>query len=279
MNLERETMLAAITSAGDAVLDYQKKQVVTATQKPNCGPVTEADLLANAILREHLMGLFPEDGWLSEETVDDKRRLDRERVWIVDPIDGTKEFIQNVPEYALSVALVEHRAPILAAVYNPARKELFHAIKGQGAWLNGRPIHHVLSLARPLHVLVSRSEFSDGKWAFLTKGPIVAKPTGSIAYKLSLIAQGAAHAALSVTPKHEWDIAAGVLIAQEAGAFVTDIFKRPFVFNQERPIVPGVLAAAPQAMALLGPLVDESLRHLGQYGCSMRAFTSDCAHQ
>ena len=100
--------------------------------KPDQSPVTSADLAVNQILRDHLSAAFPEDGWLSEETEDDHHRLTRSRVWIVDPIDGTRSFVRGLPEFCLSVALVEHGIPAIAAIFNPATGEFFSAIRGQG---------------------------------------------------------------------------------------------------------------------------------------------------
>ena len=108
--------------------------------KKDRSPVTSADLAVNQILQDMLMTAFPHDAWLSEETPDDPRRLKNNRVWIIDPIDGTKYFMRGIPQYAISVALVESHQPVVAAVYNPATDELFSAVRGSGAWLNGDPI-------------------------------------------------------------------------------------------------------------------------------------------
>src|SRR3990167_3155067 len=140
MSDEIKVLLRVIREAGDEVFRMQREGFEVA-RKTNNDLVTAADLKANDILKSALLGTFPDDGWLSEESVDDEKRLVKKRVWIVDPIDGTIEYAHGIPEYAVSVALVESGVPMLAAVYNPATKELYHAVKGQGAWLNGSRIY------------------------------------------------------------------------------------------------------------------------------------------
>src|SRR3990167_2853842 len=125
MMREAEIIKEAVVKAGNRINQLANKHDIT--QKSNASPVTEADLAANQILKNHLLGYFPEYGWLSEESYDDLIRLKKNRVWIVDPLDGTKEFIHQRPEYVISVALVEHHIPIMAAIYNPVTKELFFA--------------------------------------------------------------------------------------------------------------------------------------------------------
>lgn len=238
---ELKVLLQAMREAGQEVLRLQESGF-SMTTKANNDIVTKADLLANDIFRTHLLGTFPGYGWLSEESVDDAERLRRERVWIIDPIDGTREFASGVPEYALSVALVERGDPIVSAVFNPAANELFHAVKGQGAWLGDvslqcdsyYPQDHCLLLA-------SRSEYSRGEWQrFEQTYPV--KQVGSIAYKLALIAAGKAGATFSLGPKNEWDIAAGVLLVREAGGVVTDARGQRISFNHKNTLVPGIIA-------------------------------------
>lgn len=241
-NNELSTLLHAIQTAGIEVAALQKNGFTT-TLKANNDPLTEADLLANHILKSQLLNRFPHDGWLSEETVDDANRLTCQRTWIVDPIDGTKEFVQGIPEFAISIALVENGLPVLAAVLNPMTQELFHAIKGQGAWLNNTRIHCHTSSPERLILLASRTEMADGSWHDFCKHHDV-RAVGSIAYKLALIAAGVAHATFSLGPKNEWDIAAGTLLVQEAGGVVTDKFKNALLFNQPNVLVNSIVAAS-----------------------------------
>ncbi len=247
---EKDILLAVMREAGEAVRQLQESQLEIKT-KANNDIVTIADLRANDILKNALLGAFPADGWLSEETVDDAERLTRQRVWIVDPIDGTREFAAGVPEYALSVALVDQGVPALASVFNPATNELFYAIKGRGAWLNDAVIHANAVIPgqagthpnEKLRLLASRSEYRRGEWAKFEPDCEVVQ-IGSIAYKLALLAAGRAHATFSLGPKSEWDIAAGVLLVQEAGGKVSDKTRQPFVFNNKNIRINGIVATA-----------------------------------
>lgn len=239
---EREIMETVVRLAGQEIVRISKEGFKT-SYKANEDPLTTADLAANRMLREAFKKAFPDDGWLSEESVDDANRLSCRRVWIVDPIDGTKEFVRGLPEYAISVALVENGVPVLGAVHNPATDELFVAVQGGGSTLNGKPIHVKLADDKPMTILGSRSEMRRGEFDAFADSMDV-RPIGSIAYKLALIAAGRADATFSLTPKNEWDIAGGVLLVQEAGGFVVDKSRKPFVFNQKDTLVPGVIAVS-----------------------------------
>lgn len=251
---ELEVLLKAIKQAGAALLTIPQEEF-DIHRKKNHDIVTKGDLLVNDILREHLMFAFPQDGWLSEESVDEMSRLQMSRVWIVDPIDGTKEFAAGIPEYGISVALVEQGIPVVAAIYNPVADELFYAVKDHGAWLNQMKIECAPALEDgQAMLLASRSEYHRGEWdQFADKGQI--KIIGSIAYKLALIAAGRAHATFSLGFKNEWDIAAGVLLVQEAGGKVSDKTGKAFRFNQENVLVNGVVAACPAFYSQLMGLI------------------------
>lgn len=239
MNKEMNSLLAAVQEAGAAILSLQKTGL-DVSRKANNDIVTQADIVADNILKAHLLQAFPADGWLSEESVDDVRRLTSERVWVVDPIDGTREYASGIPEYAVSLALVTNGQPIAAAVFNPATNELFHASKGEGAWL-GRKKIACATATQDFLLLASRSEYKRGEWAKYERAHKV-KQVGSIAYKLGLIAAGQGDATFSLGPKNEWDIAAGVLLVQEAGGVVTDKERHTLVFNREDVKVNGIVA-------------------------------------
>lgn len=253
--IEMNALLAAIREAGTSISRLFKTDIKT-THKENNDPLTEADILSNTILQKHLLKAFPQYGWLSEETVDNQDRLKCERVWVVDPIDGTKEFVQGIPEYAISAALVENGKPILGAVYNPMTQELFYAMKDQGAWLNRSTIQCNCPYQGKLKLLASRTEIDKGEWSNFVKKTEV-RAIGSIAYKLALIASGAAHSTFSLGPKSEWDIAAGVLLIQEAGGIVTDKSEQPFVFNQPNVRVNGIIASTTETQ----PMVKDLIQH------------------
>jgi myo-inositol-1(or 4)-monophosphatase len=232
----------ATLEAGAAISAYFRHSYEIGT-KGKDNPVTTADLAADRILRERLTAAFPDDGWLSEETVDDTSRLERRRVWVADPMDGTKEFIKGIPEFAVSVALVVASQAVLGVVYNPSSGELFHARRGGGAFLNDAPIHVTASSdVNNTRIPASRSEFGRGEFDGLAV-PLKIVPTGSIAYKLALVAAGRGDATWSQGPKCEWDVCAGALLVEEAGGRVTDLNCRPFRFNQPHPQVNGVVAS------------------------------------
>jgi myo-inositol-1(or 4)-monophosphatase len=189
-----------------------------------------------------LLTAFPHDAWLSEETPDDLRRLENKRVWIIDPIDGTKYFMRGVPQYAISVALVESHQPVVAAVYNPATDELFSAVRGMGAWLNGQPIHVTPARdGRPL-ILVNPPALERGVFRAI-EAAAECRPMGSIAYTLALVSAGRADATLNLDGLNEWDVAGGVLLIEEAGGTVMDRNGSPLLFNQSKTTIRGILAA------------------------------------
>jgi myo-inositol-1(or 4)-monophosphatase len=218
---------------------------VTITRKPNSDPVTEADHALDSLLYQEL--LRDGEGWLSEETVDDGRRLDESRVWVVDPIDGTREFIQGIPEWVVSVALVADHEAVAGGILNPQESQLFLGGRDTGVTLNGLPTRvcdpGTLENAR---VLASRSELRQGRWKSLLSSQMRIIPVGSIAYKLALVASGRADAAISLAPKNEWDVAAGVILVQAAGGYVTDLSGNPLRFNQPDTLLNGVIAAGPR---------------------------------
>lgn len=238
---ELKVLLNAVECAGEAINTIQKNGFAVLT-KQNDEVLTQADLQANTVLKQTLLSAFPEDGWLSEESVDDETRLARRRVWIVDPIDGTKEFVKGIPEYAISVALVEEGKPCVAAVYNPATNELFHASIGGGTWLGDQRVYCNQKVPNRLTLLASRSEYARGEWDAFMQHDV--KVIGSIAYKLALIAAGKADATFSLGPKNEWDIAAGALLVEEAGGVVTNQQRQPFCFNQKKSLVDGIVASS-----------------------------------
>ncbi len=251
---EYKILLTAVKEAGSAILSVQKAGF-TIEKKVNNDILTEADVLADRLLKNHLCTAFPSYGWLSEETTDDKTRLQSDRVWIVDPIDGTREFAQSIPEYAISVALIEKGQPILAVVFNPASNELFSAVLGEGAYLNGQQIYCASHASQGQYILLaSRSEYRRGEWTQFEKHNTV-RVIGSIAYKLALVAAGIGDATFSLGPKNEWDIAAGTLLITEAGGLIRDKFKKPISFNQENVLVPGIIGASAPCFEYLSQIL------------------------
>lgn len=215
--------------------------------KGDDNPLTEADEAANKLLETKLPLLFPEAAWLSEETEDDAKRLDKDWVWIVDPIDGTREFTLGIPEFVVSVGLCYQGKALLGCMINPATQDVFSGIVGVGATLNGKPIkvadHQGFDGAR---LICSRSEMKKGWFDQYRELGIEPQPVGSVAYKFGLVAAGQAEATFTPRPRSEWDIAGGVAIVEAAGGRCSDKEGQPFRFNNKNILVDGILASNDQ---------------------------------
>ena len=239
----------AARAAGVAVLgSFRGKFDVHEKSKNN--PVTSADLEANRIIRECIRTNFPMDGWLSEEDGDNLDRLSLARVWVVDPIDGTKEFIEGVPQFAISIGFVVEGRPKVAVIFNPAKQRFYKAAAGQGAFLNDAPIRVTERGAIDgAALLVSRSEPQKRFQVFADRCAI--RPVGSIAYRLAKVAGGDGDGTLTFRTIYEWDICAGVLMVEEAGGKAVDGDGESLSFNRQPAKHKGVVAANP---ALTGDL-------------------------
>jgi myo-inositol-1(or 4)-monophosphatase len=202
-------------------------------------PVCDIDLAADALLRERLMALDPEAGWLSEETVDSAERLNCVRVWVVDPIDGTRDYVRGREGWAVSIALVEGGRPVIGVLDAPARGEHWRAQAGRGAYLNGEPIRASARASLP-GARVPADVLARADADLVTVG----KPN-SIALRIAMVAADRADLLATLRWGNEWDIAAAALIAQEAGAVVTDAMGRPLRYNSTKGEQFGVLATAP----------------------------------
>jgi myo-inositol-1(or 4)-monophosphatase len=243
-----EVIKAAARAAGEVVMAWYGRPLDVTYKAPG-QPLTEADLAADRLLRDRLSAARPEYGWLSEESAASPDRMRSSRVWIVDPIDGTRSFIAGRPEFSLSIGLVEDGRAVAGVVYNPATDELFSSVRGSGALLEtGRSAAVRLEVARgslsslPTTLLASRTEIQAGEFAGFDEQWQV-EPVGSTAYKLARIAAGRGDVFLSRGPKSEWDICAGVLLVQEAGGLATDVRGAELRFNQAAPYVHGILAS------------------------------------
>jgi myo-inositol-1(or 4)-monophosphatase len=209
------------------------------------GPVTEADLEIDAMLHARLLGAHPDAGWLSEETEDDARRLTRDKVFVVDPIDGTKSFINGNHNFSHSLAISEGGRVTAGVVHLPARGLTFEAALGKGAFLNGEPITASVAEAfEGARVLASESQFRSRLWSS-TPPPVERHFRASLAYRMCLVAQGRFDGMVTLRDTWEWDVAAGVLICEEAGATATTRTGDRATFNQPTPRMAGMLAAAP----------------------------------
>ena len=232
-------------AAGDAVMPYFNGARYHVREKSRGNPVTSADLEADRRMKEVILQAFRGDAWLSEEEADSLDRLSKSRVWIIDPIDGTKEFIEKVPEFALSVGFVVDGEPEAAVVFNPAKKEIFRAWRGGGTFRNDRRVR-VSTQQNPQRsvILASRSDYKQGKYKDLE--PFFSlKPVGSIAYRLAQVAAGLAEATFTLKNTSEWDVCAGCLLVAEAGGIVTNEKGLPLKFNRPDVRIGGVLASNP----------------------------------
>jgi myo-inositol-1(or 4)-monophosphatase len=245
MERELAVLVDAIRKAGMRVNELVRDGFEI-QMKPDRSPVTTVDHEVNHILHEMQRREFPLDGWLSEESPDDPARLTHGRVWIVDPIDGTKALVNRVPEFCISAALVERGIPVVAAILNPSTDELFTAIRGGGLYVNGTRI--TLSPVQTLDpvVMVNAWEFRTDRWSTLAE-TARCRPMYSIANALALVAIGRIQATFTIEPENEWDLAAGVLLIGESGGTISDGAGKPFIFNQPIPRFRGVIAVAATA--------------------------------
>jgi myo-inositol-1(or 4)-monophosphatase len=207
-------------------------------------PVTEADRRIDDILRRLLP--LPGEGWLSEETVDDSARLGCRRVWVVDPVDGTREFVEGLPEWCISIGLVEDGRAVAGGIFNPAVDNLMLGSLETGITLNGEPAR--VSRRERLEgalVMASRSEVRRGEWERFRGRGFEVEASGSVAYKLAQVAAGLADATWTLVPKNEWDVAAGAALVAAAGGEVLTLEAEPPRFNRRETLFRGFVATPP----------------------------------
>lgn len=233
-----EAIAAAASEAGQMAL-ARWRTAFRAWEKDEGSPVCEVDLDVDRMLRARLSALLPDAGWLSEETADDPSRLACERVWVVDPIDGTRDYIRGRRGWCVSVALVEQGQPVIAVLDAPARRERWIAAAGRGAFRNGVPL-----AAGSLSALAGARVPADALPKADRDFVLVDKPN-SIALRIAMVAADEADLVATLRWGSEWDIAAAVLVASEAGAAVSDALGGGLVFNKPDPQAFGVMAAAP----------------------------------
>lgn len=243
-------LLEAAEAAGRLALHYRETGFET-REKPGLGPVTDADIAVDDMLRAELRAARPDYGWLSEETPDTPARLAAERVFLVDPIDGTRDFIGGGRSWGPSLAIAEAGRLIAGVVRLPALDRSYAAARGQGATRDGERLtagdRGEITGAR---VLASAAALAPTAWTG-PPPPLERSFRPSLAYRLCLVAEGAFDATLTFRDSWEWDIAAGALIVQEAGAQATDSQGAPLVFNGPSGLVPGLIAAGPRLHAAL----------------------------
>lgn len=246
-----DLLMQAALRAGTIAKTYFQRDPDVTDKPDGAGPVTEADLAVNAMLETTLRLARPDYGWLSEETEDSTHRLSTKRQFVIDPIDGTRAFIDGAKDWAHSIAIVEDQVPIAGAVYLPMRDMMFMARKGGGATLNGDPIKVSAAEIHGATLLGAKPNFEGRFWKGGIVPPVKRAFRSSLAYRLCLVAQGRFDSMITLRPSWEWDIAAGAVIAAEAGAVITDQRGAPLRFNNPHPQVPGVLVAGASLHAQL----------------------------
>lgn len=249
-------LLEAAARAGAIARSFFGQDPVQWDKDENGGPVTEADLAVNDMLHDLLRGARPDYGWLSEETEDTDDRLTTKRQFVIDPIDGTRAFIEGSKDWGHSIAVVENGVPVSAVVTMPMRNRTYSAELGGGAFLNGSVIKASL-IADPSQatVLANKANLAPHFWSGGAPPPFQRTFRSSLAYRMSLAASGRFDAMLTLRPTWEWDIAAGTLIVQEAGGHVSDHLGKGLRFNNHHPQVSSVVAGGAVHPALIAALL------------------------
>ena len=251
MNLPfRREALAGVADAAAILAREGAAAPLDVIRKGDGSPITAVDSAVDAFLRLELQRLLPGSGWLSEETADDHVRLGCDLVWIVDPIDGTKQLVSRIPEIAVSIGLVSSGRVVAAAVVNPMTGE-------RGTWVAGAPPVFEGLDARPTPLsledagaIVSRTETEQGDLTDLQDLVGSTRPVGSVAYKLLRVAAGADALTYSVLPKNEWDVCGGVGLVEAAGRVYLRLDGAPLRFNRADTRIPSGAVAGPRPLAL-----------------------------
>lgn len=231
--------------AGRVATSFAGKTAQRWDKPDGAGPVTEADLAVDHLLSTTLLQARPDYGWLSEETDDSDARLSKERVFIVDPIDGTRSFVEGSSAWAHSLAVAEHGQVTAAVVYLPLRNKLYAAALGQGATLNGEPLQTSGECdVSDMTVLAARPALLAEHWQSGTAPTFQRSYRPSLAYRLALVGEGRFDAMITLRPTWEWDIAAGTLIVAEAGGTASERTGAPLRFNNPDPRLDGIVAGS-----------------------------------
>jgi myo-inositol-1(or 4)-monophosphatase len=236
-----EALLDAVREAGALALALFGRKLATWT-KHGTSPVSEADLAVDRLLRERLTAAAPDCGWRSEESGDDPARLDAKRVWIVDPIDGTRAYLAGKTDWSIAAALVDAGRPVLGVVFAPAEPAMFVACAGRGASLNGTAIR-----ARPGSALAGARVAGPHRrleqLAAVVPGVAPVPKIHSLALRLARVAQGAIDVAFAARASNDWDLAAADLLVHEAGGALTDLEGRVLTYNRADPAHEALVAA------------------------------------
>jgi myo-inositol-1(or 4)-monophosphatase len=239
-----DLLIRAARASGEVAKHYFQNAPKSWDKADGAGPVTEADLAVNALLEETLRTARPSYGWLSEESLDNVERQSSEHVFIIDPIDGTRSFIEGARTWAHSLAVARNGVITAAAVFLPMRDLLYSAALSEGTHLNGTSIGATSQSGyMDAKILATKPTLDPKHWATGQAPEFSRNHRPSLAYRLSLVAEGKFDAMLTLRPSWEWDIAAGALIVSEAGGKISDKTGLPLQFNNTDPRLNGVVAA------------------------------------
>jgi len=249
----------AVRGAGSVAMHYFRRRPKV-WEKAKNDPVSEADMAVNRYLKARLEAARPAYGWLSEESEDDPRRFGCDRVWVVDPIDGTRAFIKGRPDFVISAALVDCGRPVLGIVFRPALDQLFEAGLGTGARLNGQPIQISARAALEAGGMAGAEDYFRSRTVWPLPWPQLRfQPCNSIALRVCLVACGDLEAAVTLRPKNDWDIAAADLILSEAGGLLDSGEGRPHLYNGKLPRLPRIIATNGHVHAAVMARVDAAV--------------------
>ncbi|HRE44012.1 MAG TPA: inositol monophosphatase family protein [Terricaulis sp.] len=253
-------LLEAAAREGGALARALLTKPLEIHSKGEAGPVTNVDFAVNDLLTEKLRAARPDYGWLSEETPDDlSQRIGKARVFMLDPIDGTAAMIARAPQFTISIGIAEEGKPFAGVVYNPMTDELYLGAPGEGASLNGRPVHvSGCNAVEGMRMIGQAQRFKASKWPEpWPEMQIITRQ--SIAYRMGIVGAGQADGTILFGAKNEWDIAAGAAIVLAAGGRVTDPWGGPVALNNRDPRVPGGIVAAGEK---LHPLLIERTKFM-----------------
>lgn len=255
-------MREAARAAGDLALRYLRKgEGPIVWDKANGSPVTEADLAVNAFLADKLQSARPHYGWLSEETADVLEIRRKNRIWVIDPIDGTRAYMRgNDPYWCVAIAVLEAGLPIASVIYAPATGELFEASLGGGAYRNGKAIRSSdCSTESGARLITNKKLVEHPDWPEKWPDVVISDPKpNATLYRMALVASGQWDATLALFRKFDWDLASGALLVNEAGGSVTTHIGEAFMFNRDVPAQRSMIAAG----KALHPLLVERVRHV-----------------
>ena len=242
IDLDRDAVIAATREAADlAMVSWRKGAVPDARvwEKSKGNPVSDIDMAVDVLMKKRLASILPEAGWLSEETVDDPARLNARLLWLVDPIDGTRDYVRGRSGWCVAVALVADGLPVFALMASPPKDKLWVAATGEGVTCNGERLTGS-----------TRTEFSGSRVPAddlpkIDSDLVTVEQPNSIAMRMTMVACDRADLVATLRWGNEWDIAAAHLVAQEAGAVVTDALGRPIIYNKRVPSDFGLICCAP----------------------------------